>query len=64
MAPPPPCPSAGIEGGPARAVFENPDNDFPQRIIYERTGDTLHARIEGTVEGTARSVSWTWHLVR
>jgi hypothetical protein len=29
-----------------RAVFENLAHDFPQRIIYERTGDQLNARIE------------------
>jgi hypothetical protein len=28
------------------AVFENPDHDFPQRIIYRREEDRLTARIE------------------
>jgi hypothetical protein len=36
-------------------VFENPAHDFPQRIIYRRTPDGLHARIEGTENGKARS---------
>ena len=30
-----------------RVVFENPANDFPQRILYWRDGDALMARIEG-----------------
>lgn len=36
---------------PTRALFENPEHDFPQTILYRRSGDTLHARIEGFVEG-------------
>lgn len=43
-----------------RAVFENPTHDFPQRVIYERTGDVLHARIEGTMNGRAGSADWTF----
>lgn len=42
-----------------RAVFENPAHDFPQRIIYERSGDTLTARIEGPGEnGQTASMEW------
>jgi len=38
-----------------KAVFENPQHDFPQRIIYERiSGDSLVARIEGTISGKER----------
>jgi hypothetical protein len=33
------------------AVFENPEHDYPQRIIYMRNGkDSLYARIEGMVD--------------
>ena len=33
-------------------IFENPANDFPQRIIYRNAGpDSLFARIEGTNNG-------------
>ena len=33
-------------------VFENPEHDFPQRIIYKRTSDsTLYARVEGMQGG-------------
>lgn len=33
------------------AVFENPQHDFPKRIIYRKTGDGLTASIDGG-EGT------------
>ena len=46
-----------------RAVFENPEHDFPQRILYWREGDVLHARIEGETEGEARSAEWAWRRV-
>lgn len=29
------------------AVFENPNHDFPQKIIYKLENGTLHASIEG-----------------
>ncbi len=41
-------------------TFENPENDFPQRIIYWREGDTLHARIEGERYGVPASRQWFW----
>ncbi|MGH9662020.1 MAG: DUF6265 family protein [Bryobacteraceae bacterium] len=35
-----------------RAVFSNPEHDFPQRIIYERKPDgSLDARVEGPRQG-------------
>jgi hypothetical protein len=43
-----------------RAVFENPDNDFPQRVIYQRTGDVLTARIEGRMG--ERDAAMDWHF--
>lgn len=43
-----------------RAVFENPEHDFPQRIIYERKGNELFAGIEGTQNGQPRSAKWSW----
>lgn len=43
-----------------RAVFENPEHDFPQRIIYHRRGDELHARIEGEQDGEVRGQEWAW----
>ena len=41
------------EGG--EAVFENPQHDFPQRIIYRLEKDgSLFARVEATKEGVTR----------
>lgn len=40
----------------ARAVFENLQHDFPQRIIYERDGDALRARIEDA--GATQGMEW------
>jgi hypothetical protein len=40
-------------------VFENPDHDFPQRIIYRLADkDTLVGRIEGNVSGVDRAVDF------
>jgi predicted enzyme related to lactoylglutathione lyase len=46
----------------AQVVFENLDNDFPHRVIYQRdqNKDQLHARIEGTIDGVERSMEWHW----
>ena len=43
-----------------RAVFENPAHDFPQRVIYERAGNLLKARIEGELNGEAQGMDWTF----
>lgn len=47
-----------IEAAPGRVVFEQAAHDFPQRIVYERDGDVLNARIEGEIEGQARTIRW------
>ncbi|MGB5815735.1 MAG: DUF6265 family protein [Thermoanaerobaculia bacterium] len=39
-------------------VFENPDHDFPQRIIYRLKGDDLEGRIEGKVKGELKGVDF------
>lgn len=49
---------ASLEG--RRAVFENPDNDFPERVIYSRDGDALTGRIEGTIDGEPQSMQWVY----
>ena len=42
-----------------RFVFENPNHDFPQRIIYMRNGDRgLMVRIEGPMDGELRGVDF------
>ena len=46
--------------GPMRVVFANAENDFPSRIVYERDGDALKARIEGEIGGQARSMEWNF----
>ncbi|MBX9576569.1 MAG: hypothetical protein K2X07_13130 [Caulobacteraceae bacterium] len=48
------------ESAPGGAVFVNETNDFPSRIIYARDGDVLTARIEGTIDGQARAMSWSF----
>ena len=40
------------------ARFENPDHDFPQRIIYRRDGNSLTGRIEGVSKGKERAVDF------
>ena len=45
-------------------VFENPEHDFPQRIIYRRTGRDLTARVEGDVDGKEESYQWKWERGR
>lgn len=42
----PPTPFTLVSNDAQRAVFENLAHDFPQRIIYERDGDVMIARIE------------------
>jgi hypothetical protein len=43
-----------------RAVFENLEQDFPQRIIYRLEDDGLHARIEGLEDGKVKAREWVW----
>lgn len=46
-------------------VFENPTHDFPQRVIYRRTGDAaLTARIEGTMNGQQRGMDFPFTRCR
>ncbi|MGH7475434.1 MAG: DUF6265 family protein [Longimicrobiales bacterium] len=43
------------------AVFDNPEHDFPQRIIYRHTsGDSLHARIEGDRRGRSQGIDFVY----
>ena len=46
-------------------VFENPQHDFPQRVIYRKRGaDSLLARIEGTRGGQARGIDFPYARTR
>ena len=59
----PPVPFRIKELGPGhRVVFENPEHDFPQRILYWIGADGLmHARIEGPEKkGGEKSMEWAW----
>lgn len=49
-----------LDLGYQRAVFENKKNSFPQRIIYDRDGQTLNATIEGEMGGRPQMMSWKW----
>jgi hypothetical protein len=43
------------------AVFENPQHDFPQRIIYRLQPDgSLFARVEATVKGELRGIDYPY----
>lgn len=57
----PPTPFKLVEIGEKRAVFENRQHDFPQRILYwlDPAG-ALHARIEGPDSGRTVSEEWVW----
>jgi Domain of unknown function (DUF6265) len=52
-----------VKHAPGELVFENPAHDFPQRILYRRTGDTLTARIEGSMNGKARGIDFPYARV-
>ena len=46
-------------------IFENPEHDFPQRIIYEKPSDTtLTARIEGKQNGKDAKEEYSFHKKR
>jgi hypothetical protein len=44
-----------VEVSTKEVVFENPEKEFPRRIVYTHEADgMLHARAEGRVKGDAR----------
>lgn len=61
----PPVPFKLKELGERRAVFENLQHDFPQRILYwlDAAG-AMHARIEGPQAGKTVSEEWVWTRAR
>ena len=54
----PPASFRLIRAAPGEAVFENPEHDFPQRVIYRRSGDRLTGRIEGQAGGREQGMEW------
>lgn len=53
----PPTPFRLMESTTTRAVFANPEHDFPQRIIYWLEDGRLCARVEGEGE---KAEQWCW----
>ncbi|NJC28711.1 DUF6265 family protein [Xanthomonas arboricola] len=50
--------------GETEVVFENPQHDFPQRVIYQVEGETkLRARIEGMRKGALRVIEFPMNRV-
>ena len=45
-------------------TFANPAHDFPQRVIYRAGGDSLFARVEGTMNGRERGVDFRYARAR
>lgn len=47
------------------ATFENSENDFPSKIVYEKLGDdSIRASISGTQNGKDASESWEFKRVK
>jgi hypothetical protein len=56
----PPTPFKLKQAAKEKVVFENPEHDFPQRILYWKDGASLCARIEGTRQGKPAAQEWCW----
>lgn len=53
-----------VEHSNNQLVFENPENDFPQKIIYTFLGsEKLKARIEGKRHNKVKSLEWIFKKV-
>ena len=60
-APPTPFRMTSLEE--RKVVFENPDHDYPKRILYWLDDeDVLHARIEGS--SPEQASEWRWRRAR
>jgi hypothetical protein len=54
-----------IKSSDNEVVFENPEHDFPQRIIYRREStDALFARIEGQEKGVNKAMDFSYKRSR
>ena len=53
-----------IELKDKRAVFENKEHDFPQRIIYWESKDGLGGRIEGTEGGKEKHEEFAYRRMK
>lgn len=46
------------------AVFENPEHDFPQKIVYKKSGeDSLYATVEGLVGGVMKKDAYPYRKI-
>ena len=60
----PPAEFSSIAVSDSAVTFENLAHDFPQRVMYRRSGsDSLIARVEGTEAGTVRGVDFPYRRV-
>jgi len=56
-----PTPFRLVESKGRRAVFANPEHDFPKRVIYWLGDDgSLHARVEGNPGDKEQAMEWAW----
>lgn len=47
------------------ALFENPEHDFPAKIIYKKINiDSLHASVEGMTEGKVKIINYPFRRVK
>ena len=60
----PPAEFTSTEITEGAITFANPQHDFPQRVIYRLVGDSLHARVEGSMNGRERGVDFRYARVR
>ena len=52
-----------IRASDTEVVFENPEHDFPQRIIYRKVDGGLFARIEGVEKGKEKHQDFPYKRV-
>ncbi|MBL7942564.1 MAG: hypothetical protein JNM00_07345, partial [Flavobacteriales bacterium] len=49
----------------SRITFENPQHDFPRKIVYELRNDSaLYVVVEGTEDGVKRSIEFDYKKMR
>ena len=45
------------------AIFENQENEFPKRIIYQLIDEKLHVKIDDGTENESESLNWVWYKI-
>jgi hypothetical protein len=48
---------------PTEVRFENPAHDFPKTIAYRRSGDSMVASVEGSMNGQTRRIDFPYTKV-